>query len=97
MLKHRQFFMTHPLYSFLKNFRRTFSHFLGKVIMLDASNFRALVGGTIQGFSKKNWISISFLSFENIRPRPSKLVYFEIHLRPGYSFYSQSCQESLLR
>ena len=47
--------------------------------MLDASNFRALVGGTIQGFSKKNWISISFLSFENIRPRRSKLVYFEIH------------------
>ena len=54
--------------------------------MLDASNFRALVGGTIQGFSKKNWISISFLSFENIRPRPSRLVDLEINFTSRVQF-----------
>ena len=47
--------------------------------MLEASKFSALVVNTIQGFSRKNRTPSSFLNFEISVPRPSKLVYFEIH------------------
>ena len=66
------------IYRFSKNSRRTFSHFLENVTMLEASKFSALVVNTIQGFSRKNRTPSSFLNFEIGVPRPKRLVILEI-------------------
>ena len=52
---------------FFEKMQPTFSNFLENLIMLDASNFRAIVGSTIQGFS-------NLLNFAIGVPRPRRLI-----------------------